>query len=143
MASRELEVPWEEEYVLANDKESALRKLIPNTEDYYFYYILHNLTAYGYPLNDTTNNLLKEYKRQFVHSTRLKKLQNRISMMKLNAELENNKKISVRNKQICHHFETQHKLIILHYRKIHVLNWKNNFQCIEIQHHQKLYPLEK
>ena len=39
--SRELEVPWEEEYVLANDKAQALRKLLPTSEDYYFYHILH------------------------------------------------------------------------------------------------------
>ena len=41
MASRELEIPWEEEYVLAENKEEALRKLLPSTEDYYFYHILH------------------------------------------------------------------------------------------------------
>ena len=43
--SRELEIPWEEEYVLADEKEVALRKLLPTTEDFFFYHILHKFVV--------------------------------------------------------------------------------------------------
>ena len=48
--SRELEIPWEEEFILSKNKKLALRKLLPTTEDYYFYNILHRsvLTVCGF-----------------------------------------------------------------------------------------------
>ena len=42
------EVGFAEEFALAKDRTEALKKLIPGTEDYYYYHCLHYLNSAQY-----------------------------------------------------------------------------------------------
>ena len=63
MLGRELEVPWEEGYVLcpSQEKEKVLATLPTNSEQFYFYSLLSKLNFNGWPLDDQTTKLLEEY----------------------------------------------------------------------------------
>lgn len=65
---------WLEEFSLGN-REEALKKLVPGSEDYYFYQILHELNRSPIGnISDEVEVLFKKYESSFPYSSRMKEL---------------------------------------------------------------------
>ncbi len=73
------EIRYIEDFAIAMDRSIALEKLIPGTEDYYYFYSLH------YQHNrqlDEVDQLMKPWVKRFGNSTRAKEIQNRQALLK-------------------------------------------------------------
>lgn len=77
-ASAQQEVGFIEEFALADDREAALKKLIPGTENYYYFHALHyQNTRQGPKFNAT----LEQWKKRFPHSGLRKTILNREALI--------------------------------------------------------------
>jgi hypothetical protein len=72
------EVGFVEDFALARDRATALRQLIPGTEDYYFYHALHALQTEQY---DQAVALMKPWLERFGQTPRLTEIQIRHALL--------------------------------------------------------------
>src|SRR3982751_6841438 len=72
------EVGFAEEFALAKDRTEALKKLIPGTEDYYYYHCLHFLNS---GQNERAVLLFKPWFDRFNQTPRLTEIQTRHALL--------------------------------------------------------------
>src|SRR6266404_7490219 len=72
------ELGFVEDFALAKDRAEALKKLIPGTEDYYYYHALHFLNTEQYEKVDA---LVKPWLERFGQTGRLTEIQTRQALL--------------------------------------------------------------
>src|SRR5579864_2512537 len=72
------EIGFVEDFALAKDRAEALKKLIPGTEDYYYYHALHFLNTEQYEKVDA---LVKPWLERFGQTGRLTEIQTRYALL--------------------------------------------------------------
>src|SRR5262245_62440899 len=77
-AVRAADVGFVEDYALAKDKGTALKQLIPGTEDYYYYHGLYYLTTEQFAKAET---LWKAWHERFGQTARLTEIQTRHALL--------------------------------------------------------------
>jgi transcription termination factor NusB len=73
------EIQFTEQFAIAKDRTAALEKLIPGTEDYYYFYSLHYQNTLKL---DEVDQLMKPWVKRFGNSARAKEIQNRQALLK-------------------------------------------------------------
>ena len=76
--SNAADITYAEEFALAKDRAEALKKLIPGTEDYYYYHALHYLNTEQF---DKAVTLFKPWYDRFNQSARLTEIQTRHALL--------------------------------------------------------------
>ena len=71
-------IGFDEIYVLSENREEALKQLIPGTEDYYYYHALHfqNTGEFG-----KVEDLLKPWIKRYQRSARVREIQHRQALL--------------------------------------------------------------
>jgi hypothetical protein len=85
MTSFAEEIPFAEQFALAEDREAVLRQLIPGTEDYYYYHSLHYQHLQQF---DQVEPLLQAWLERFQATPRWREIRNRQALLtyELNAD---------------------------------------------------------
>jgi|GEM_PF-2473304 hypothetical protein len=72
------EIGYAEDFALAKDRTKALEKLIPGTEDYYYYHCLHYQHTEQF---DKVDDTLKAWIKRYKYTARVKEIQNRQTLL--------------------------------------------------------------
>ena len=72
------EIGYVEDFALAKDRTKALEKLIPGTEDYYYYHCLHYQHTEQF---DKVDDALKAWIKRYKYTARVKEIQNRQALL--------------------------------------------------------------
>jgi hypothetical protein len=72
------EIGYVEDFALAKDRVKALEKLIPGTEDYYYYHCLHYQHTEQF---DKVDDTLKAWIKRYKYTARVKEIQNRQALL--------------------------------------------------------------
>ncbi|RMG32793.1 MAG: hypothetical protein D6725_16950 [Planctomycetota bacterium] len=78
VTARAGEIGFLEEFALSADREAALKKLIPGTEDYYFFHCLHYQTTEQF---DRAAEMLAAWQKRHPNSKHLKQMQRRQALL--------------------------------------------------------------
>lgn len=73
------EIGWIEEFALSEDREAALRQLVPGTEDYYYYHCLHYQQTEQW---DKVDEMLAAWIRRYQHTPRVIEIENRQALLR-------------------------------------------------------------
>jgi len=68
------EIGFVEDFALAKERQTALDKLIPGTEDYYYYHALHFMNQGDY---QTSNQYLQKWRSRYDYPNSITELENR------------------------------------------------------------------
>src|SRR6478609_11147679 len=72
------DIGFAEDFALAKDREAALKKLIPGTEDYYYFHCLHFLNSEQY---DKVEPMTRPWHQRHGQTARLTEIQTRYALL--------------------------------------------------------------
>jgi len=79
------DIGYIEKFALADDREKALKELIPGTRDYYFYHALHYQHTGQY---DKVRDTLKQWIKRYGYTGRVEQIRNRQALLEYNTNSE-------------------------------------------------------
>jgi hypothetical protein len=77
------EIGFLEEFALANDRAAVLKKLVPGTEDYYFFHCLHYQQTEQL---DQVDQMLKPWIKRYGYTQQVNQIRNRQALLKYNQD---------------------------------------------------------
>ena len=88
-----------EDFALSENRQQALKKLIPGTVNYYYYHCLHYLNSSQF---DRVDSQLKLWIARHGHSSKVKEIKNRMALLRY--DYEPNQSLKYIKKQLNLHF---------------------------------------